>query len=417
MKHISTLIIAVLASLPVSMAYGNLLQDPSFETGGHWNTSGAATRVNSNARAGSYSMRVSSEDNGAWQEIAVTPGSTYTLTAWGKKDSGLGYLIIFVKNYGGTEIHAPFTSTTYGLNSITFVPTAASCLVGVWAWNGSGYGYVDDLVLTSSSPIPQIKPPPPAPSGLRAVAASATRINLSWSDNSHTETGFKVERSINGSPFTQIAAVGANVINYSNTGLSASTKYYYRVRAYNSTGASAYSNTALATTPSGATPTPTATPRPSPTPTPAPTATPAPTPIGSTGQHFWIAVRTDGLLGTGTQSDPYDGSTPTRFDALMSNLQWVPNPTIHLVGPGPFRTNVNHNWLVRSGWVVSGDGMYNTTVQATGSLAGMGDAVVFRSDPNYASNGVTIKNLTIDCNWPGLAATAVTGAGGEKTVR
>ena len=49
--------------------------------------------------------------------------------------------------------------------------------------------------------------------------------------------------------YAQIASVGAGVIGYSDTGLSGSTLYYYRVRASNSGGNSAYSNVASATTP------------------------------------------------------------------------------------------------------------------------------------------------------------------------
>ena len=48
--------------------------------------------------------------------------------------------------------------------------------------------------------------------------------------------------------FAQIATVGANVKTYANTGLSSYTSYYYRVRAYNAAGNSAYSNTASART-------------------------------------------------------------------------------------------------------------------------------------------------------------------------
>jgi hypothetical protein len=77
---------------------------------------------------------------------------------------------------------------------------------------------------------------------------SSSQINLSWTDNSNNETGFKVERSTDGTTFTQIATVGANVTMYVNTGLSPLTRYYYRVRAYNTGGNSAYSNIASAKT-------------------------------------------------------------------------------------------------------------------------------------------------------------------------
>ena len=87
------------------------------------------------------------------------------------------------------------------------------------------------------------------PSNLAAVATSAG-IDLSWQDNSDNETGFKIERKTGaGGNYQQIATVGANVIKYSDTGLSGDTTYYYRVRAYSDSGDSSYSNEASATTP------------------------------------------------------------------------------------------------------------------------------------------------------------------------
>jgi hypothetical protein len=89
---------------------------------------------------------------------------------------------------------------------------------------------------------------PSAPSGLAATSVSSSQINLSWTDTSSNEDGFKIERSPDNSTFTEIATVGANIGSYQNTGLNASTTYYYRVRAYNAGGNSAYSATASATT-------------------------------------------------------------------------------------------------------------------------------------------------------------------------
>jgi subtilisin family serine protease len=88
------------------------------------------------------------------------------------------------------------------------------------------------------------------PSGLKATVNSSSKITLTWTDNSSSETGFKIERSTDGATFTQIATVGANVTTYANTGLTANKTYYYRVRAYNGSPVfnSAYSNKASAKT-------------------------------------------------------------------------------------------------------------------------------------------------------------------------
>ena len=97
---------------------------------------------------------------------------------------------------------------------------------------------------------PAVLPAPTGPTGLTATAVSSSQINLTWVDSDTTEQGFKIERCTGAgcSNFAQIATVGANVTSYSNTGLTGSTSYSYRVRAYNAGGDSNYSNTASAVT-------------------------------------------------------------------------------------------------------------------------------------------------------------------------
>jgi len=91
---------------------------------------------------------------------------------------------------------------------------------------------------------------PTAPTNLSATAVSATQINLTWTDNSNNETSFKIERKTgSGGTYVQIATTGASAEFFSNTGLTAGTTYFYRVRASNSSGNSAYTNQASASTP------------------------------------------------------------------------------------------------------------------------------------------------------------------------
>ncbi len=89
---------------------------------------------------------------------------------------------------------------------------------------------------------------PAVPTGVAATAAGTTQINLSWTDASSDETGFKIERSINGSTWSEIGTTGAGVATYQATGLSAGTTYYFRVRATNVAGDSDYSNVDIAAT-------------------------------------------------------------------------------------------------------------------------------------------------------------------------
>jgi hypothetical protein len=89
--------------------------------------------------------------------------------------------------------------------------------------------------------------PPIDPVDLTAQKVSFKQINLSWTDNATDEAGFKIERKTTGS-YIEIASVGANVTSYEDIGLTPSTTYIYRVRAYNIAGYSSYSNEASATT-------------------------------------------------------------------------------------------------------------------------------------------------------------------------
>lgn len=83
-----------------------------------------------------------------------------------------------------------------------------------------------------------------APSGLNVVRDGGyTRMLLSWTDNSTGEDGFKIERSTDGSSWSQITTVGAGVTTYIDTGRTRGQIYYYRVRAYQGANNSAYSNT------------------------------------------------------------------------------------------------------------------------------------------------------------------------------
>jgi subtilisin family serine protease len=88
---------------------------------------------------------------------------------------------------------------------------------------------------------------PVRPTNLTATGDSSIEIDLNWSDNSDpafNEDGFSIERKkgISGN-YVEIATVGQDVTAYSDA-LSEPGVYYYRIRAYNGSGNSSYSNEA-----------------------------------------------------------------------------------------------------------------------------------------------------------------------------
>jgi len=158
-------------------------------------------------------------------------------------------------------------------------------------------------------PTPTPSTVPAVPSNLVATASSSSQINLTWTDNSTNESGFKIYRCSYGCfDFGQIATVGSNVTSYQNTGLPASSLYNYWVSAYNSAGESGNSNSAQATTLSG-----------SPTPTPTPPAGAPSAPVLNPA----ASITTSSATTTWSVSS---GATGYRFYLAYDNAftQWVP---------------------------------------------------------------------------------------------
>jgi hypothetical protein len=76
----------------------------------------------------------------------------------------------------------------------------------------------------------------------------AAQLRLTWTDRSHNEDGFHIERKTgNSGTFALIAVTAANVSSYTDSGVTAGITYCYRVRAFNRTSLSAYTNAVCAT--------------------------------------------------------------------------------------------------------------------------------------------------------------------------
>ncbi|MBI2830514.1 MAG: hypothetical protein HYX81_05075 [Chloroflexi bacterium] len=125
-------------------------------------------------------------------------------------------------------------------NSTSFVDTTAQAnttyFYRVQAVNPVGDSPLSNVVTVTTTAAPTV--PPSAPTSLVATAVSATQVNLSWTDTSTTEAGFRIERSTDGTTFVSVGTTGANAVAFTDSTVAASTTYTYRVIAFNAIGSS-----------------------------------------------------------------------------------------------------------------------------------------------------------------------------------
>jgi hypothetical protein len=147
--------------------------------------------------------------NGTWSLVATTqPGVTYLRNGSLWSATGYVYRVRAVSASGSSAYTAEATATT---------PSVASFM-------------------------------PAAPSDLAAATYSSTEIDLTWTDNSSTESGFEVERraAVNGS-WALVTTCEAGSTFHRDATVTPGQAYVYRVRAVNTVGASAYTAEAGAT--------------------------------------------------------------------------------------------------------------------------------------------------------------------------
>jgi len=130
------------------------------------------------------------------------------------------------------QVTSPAKGSAQDLSAIFTIDISDSIRVVPWDIGAYGYGIA----------------PPGAPSSLSATAISTSVISIAWTNNATDATGIKVERSADNSTFVEIGDIAPTDTTYNATGLASGTQYWFRVRAYNTNGYSAYSNTANDTT-------------------------------------------------------------------------------------------------------------------------------------------------------------------------
>jgi len=104
---------------------------------------------------------------------------------------------------------------------------------------------------------PDCTTPPANPTNLVAKAADGQSINLTWTDNSAVEDGYKVSRLDATNTWADIAVLPSNAVSYRDAGVSVDRTYTYRVQALKDGGFSDYTNESAAVIPTAPPATPT----------------------------------------------------------------------------------------------------------------------------------------------------------------
>ncbi|MFA5795455.1 MAG: DUF2341 domain-containing protein [Candidatus Brocadiia bacterium] len=204
-------------------------------------TAGNAGAVAGNGAAGIVIIRYWNGDNITTNLVAQVNSVPEVVLTW-EEDSPNESGFELVRSEDGTN-----WTVTYTLSANTTIYTDTAVSGGqTYYYRVRSYDsffkhpYSNQVIAQTSIPL--------APSNLITTTVTPYYILLGWTDNSSGEQGLQLERSLDGSSWTTTYTLSANTTVYTDTGLTPSTPYWYRVRAYNGLGFSDYSNTKNETT-------------------------------------------------------------------------------------------------------------------------------------------------------------------------
>ncbi len=195
--------------------------------GGVW-VGGLTTSTNL-AVVDAISATLKGSYDGVLAHLPATGTGFLTLTYVGGND--LEFLLGLAVDEGGSVLVVGSTNSTDFPANGTFQPAKAD-----------GGGGLDAFILRLQSTLHP-------PSDLEAVLTGLTKVLVTWIDYNGDESGFVLERSVSGGPFTERATLPPDTVQFQETGLAPATEYAWRVRTFRGLEASGTSNTDSLITP------------------------------------------------------------------------------------------------------------------------------------------------------------------------
>jgi fibronectin type 3 domain-containing protein len=180
------------------------------------------------------------------ENLQAAPGDSQITLTWQAPFSNGGSAITNYKIYRGTALGGETYLVAVG-NVLTYVdsglPGGATYYYKVTAVNVVGEGPLSNEASATTFSVPT------APLNLQATAGTL-KVFLVWAapsfDGGTPITSYKIYRGTTSNGETFLASVSSTQLAYSDSGLTAGIRYYYKVTAVNAVGESGYSNEASA---------------------------------------------------------------------------------------------------------------------------------------------------------------------------
>jgi hypothetical protein len=224
-----------------SGTYSIIARVASLQDTDPWSKAGVMIRDSVNSNAANVFLAVTPGNGITWQVRTTDGNSTTNYAVGGVSAPRWVKLACSGNKFTGSYSANGTTWTTLGTTIVSNVTTAYVGLAVASHNDSSLCTATFDNVTAPGWAMPTV------PTGLAAVSASLSQINLGW-NVSAVAASYTISRSTTSGGTYTVLATGVTTTNYTDTNLTSGTTYYYEVAAVNPAGASANSAPAPATT-------------------------------------------------------------------------------------------------------------------------------------------------------------------------